>query len=99
MHSCLRDLRNETSVAYIASGHVHHINLRKLNISHLKCIHNVLFTKEHVALERVIYGSMSKQQSGQSINRTAGVPEPSETVNGLVLSVLVITVAAAVCQS
>ena len=74
MHSCLRDLRNETSVAYIASGHVHHINLRKLNISYLKCIHNVLFTKEHVALERVIYGSMSEQQSGQSINRTAGYP-------------------------
>lgn len=74
MHSCLRDLRNETSVAYIASGHEHHINLRKLDISHLECIHNVSFTKEHVALERVMYGSVSKQQSGESITRTAGYP-------------------------
>lgn len=85
MYSCLRDLRNETSVAYIASGHEHQINLRKLDISHLKCIHNVSFTKEHVALERVMYGSKSKQ--------------PSETANGIVLSVSVITVAVTVSQS
>ena len=50
MHICLRDLRNETSVRYFANAIEHYINLRKLDISHLKCIHNVSFTKDMLHL-------------------------------------------------
>ena len=47
IHSCLRDLRNETSLEFIANGIGQCINLRNLNISFLKCIRDVSFTKDY----------------------------------------------------
>lgn len=53
IHSCLRDLRNETSVEYIANGIGECINLRKLDISFLKCLRDVSFTKDMLHLEEL----------------------------------------------
>lgn len=53
IHSCLRDLRNETSLEYIAYGIGQCINLRKLDISFLKCLRNVSFTKDMLHLEEL----------------------------------------------
>ena len=53
IHSCLRDLRNETSLEYIANGIGQCINLRNLNISFLKCIRDVSFTKDTLHLEEL----------------------------------------------
>ena len=53
MHSCLRNLRSETSVGYFANAIEHYINLRKLDISLLKCTHNVPFTKDMLHLRGI----------------------------------------------
>ena len=53
IQSCLRDLRNETSVEYIANGIGQCINLRKLDIQYLKCISDVSFTKDMLHLEEL----------------------------------------------
>lgn len=53
IHSCLRDLRNETSLDYIAYGIRQCINLRKLDISFLKCLRDVSFTKDMLHLEEL----------------------------------------------
>ena len=53
IHSCLRDLRNETSLEFIANGIGQCINLRNLNISFLKCIRDVSFTKDMLHLEEL----------------------------------------------
>ena len=53
IHSCLRDLRNETSLEYIANGIGQCINLRNLNISFLKCVRDVSFTKDTLHLEEL----------------------------------------------
>lgn len=53
IHSCLRDLRNETSLDYIAYGIGQCINLRKLDISFLKCLRDVSFTKDMLHLEEL----------------------------------------------
>ena len=53
IHSCLRDLRNETSLEYIANGIGQCINLRKLDISFLKCLRDVSFTKDMLHLEEL----------------------------------------------
>ena len=53
IHSCLRDLRNETSVEYIANGIGQCTNLRKLDISFLKCLRDVSLTKDMLHLEEL----------------------------------------------
>ena len=53
IHSCLRDLRNETSLEYIANGIGQCINLRKLDISFLKCLRDISFTKDMLHLEEL----------------------------------------------
>ena len=53
IHSCLRYLRNETSLEYIANGIGQCINLRKLDTSFLLCLRDVSFTKDMLHLEEL----------------------------------------------
>lgn len=53
IHSCLRDLRGEASLEYIANGIGQCIHLRKLDNSFLKCLRYVSFIKDMLPLEEL----------------------------------------------
>lgn len=74
IHSCLRDLRNETSLEFIANGIGQCINLRNLNISFLKCIRDVSFTKDMLHLEELCMDQCQNISPDSALQRLQGHP-------------------------